>query len=97
MIIAIVGYQMGLSWLQLVIHDWSKFTPNEWRGYFKKTKKSLNLELLVKSNTTTHWHRPQNHKEDDEEEEYGFLYHQNRILYKCGHDNWKSQTSENSS
>ncbi|KAG2386124.1 hypothetical protein C9374_002570 [Naegleria lovaniensis] len=76
LIIATVGYQMGLSWIQLLVHDWSKFTPSEWRGYFKKTKKLLQAQMNFNSKMMTK--EQVNNQDDHQEEEYGFLYHQNR-------------------
>ena len=29
------GYLMGLGIIQLLVHDWSKFTPSEWFGYLQ--------------------------------------------------------------
>jgi hypothetical protein len=34
-----LGWKMGLGFLHLIIHDWSKFTPEEWWGYLQKHQK----------------------------------------------------------
>lgn len=57
------GRFLGVAWWRLLIHDWSKFTPIEWRGYAERHATGRLDGPHWDRATLTHNHRNPHHWE----------------------------------